>query len=125
MNPVLRWILVLPAAVGAYFLVQIANGFVTWMLPGFFNWPIQLFNSWAGPIALVVIAAKVAPAHKFIVAVAITITHAIILAILVTLECLSPNVSIPGWWLIVCALAGVAGTLVACVGISKDDSMVA
>lgn len=74
--PWIRWLLVVPGAVVAYFAVSIAVGILSELDPlwsnrseGVRNFVSQLANSIVAPISFVYAGSRVAPTHRFIVSV--------------------------------------------------------
>jgi hypothetical protein len=72
MKTILRWLLFLPAAIGAMLLAQLICGFVAWLFGESF--PLNLIGTrfvgewlaaFIGARAFVIAGASVAPSHKF------------------------------------------------------------
>src|SRR4051812_38630450 len=68
MKNLLRWICVLPAAVGAYVLVQIV-----WIFMPMPNILVQIGSSWGCPAGFIIAGIAVAPSHKSAVALALSL----------------------------------------------------
>ncbi len=113
----LRWVLILPAAAGAYIgvqvLVAIANSFtpVPEVVETAYS---QLVNSVLGPLAFVYVGAKVAPRHQFVAALVLTVLHAVANATIVTAALVSGRHSQPAWVLIGTSALGIVATLILC-----------
>ena len=126
MKPWLRWILVIPAAIGAYAGVQIAIAIMS--LIGDFFWETgsarwtQLINSAAGPAAFVWYGSKTAPVHRFITSISLTVLLAIAMSVLATLV-FSHGIGTK-WenvWLVVCGVIGVVSSIIACYSIHEEE----
>lgn len=117
-NP-LRWLLVLPVSVAAYFAVQLINILCTMAVPDFMVGLVQLFNSWAGPIAFVLAGVAVAPRQKRIVAMILAATNAIVTMIFSWVTITTPPHREPTWWIVLCALAGICGGFIALLDAPK------
>jgi len=124
----LRWILVLPASLGAYFGIQViiavANSFAP-VPESMINLWCKFINSIAGPAALVWVGAIIAPKHKFVVAITITVIHAILNAIVLTLAIISGRHSDPTWLLVGACIIGIVSTIVVCVMLHEKEISVA
>lgn len=121
----LRWVLVIPAAIGAYFGIQIAVALGNSFSPGpeiFINIFCQIVNSVAGPYCLVWAGAKTAPSNRFVVAIILTVIHAIVNGVVVTLGIISNRFSV-GYivWIIFVCLLGIAATIVCCLQFKDDE----
>jgi uncharacterized membrane protein HdeD (DUF308 family) len=127
-NPVwewLRWLAVLPAAIGAYFAVQIAVGIAMGFVNGFDDRPdyqSQFISSIVGPYFLVLAGAKTAPTFRFVTALTLTVLHATFNGSLVTLAIVQDlRQSFSLWWLILCGVVGIIASIVACVQMRKEE----
>jgi hypothetical protein len=115
----LRWIAVLPAAVAAYFVVQILYALFNWFLPDLL---VQALNSWIGPISFVGAGAYTAPSHRFQVALGLSIVLSAVVISVVALYALV--VKQFGWhfvWLVVCMVISVASTVSICMNFLKEQ----
>jgi hypothetical protein len=114
--PVLRWIAVLPAAVGAWIGIQLliilANAMVT---PRWSDWWLQLINSAASSYAFVFAGAATAPKHNFIVGIVVAILYGIFMVVIITAGFFIKT-SDPLWWLI---LSGVISLVAAIAAVAK------
>ena len=113
----LRWVLILPAAVGAYIgvqvLVAIANSFTP--LPEVVETAYsQIVNSVVGPLALVYVGAEVAPRHQLVAALVLTVLHAVASTTIVTAALVSGRHSQPAWVLIGASALGIVATVILC-----------
>jgi hypothetical protein len=123
----LRWILVLPAAVAAYFGVQIAV-IVVEAINDFFwdshsvRWT-QFVNSVAGPAAFVWCGAFVAPGYRFVTAICLSIVMTIFESVVATLVFYSGSrtLDFEGWWLIGMGVAGLVACVIACVVVREKE----
>jgi hypothetical protein len=113
----LRWIAVLPAAVGAYFGIQVLVGLGSYFTSGMdVDYLSQLICSIAGPYCLVWVGAKTAPRYRFVTALALAIVHAVANVLIVTLAVVfAKRDSTSIWWIVVCGIAGVTASIVACI----------
>lgn len=110
----LRWILILPAAAVAYFLVQVVGGIASE------TWPLsdrgqdlfsQALNSALGPWALIRVGAAVAPfPHNFTTAAVLSALVALTTAALLGASLISkmPTGYAPGWLLFTSLISFVA-----------------
>ena len=116
---VLRWIAVLPAALGAYIGVQVAIVVARSFQTGFNENPdywSQFLTSIAGPYCLVWAGAMTAPRHRNVTAITLAILYGIFTGVVMTLVIeRGMNQSTYRWWDIVCYAAGIIATIVACV----------
>ncbi len=96
----LRWITVLPAAICAYFAVQLlvimANAT---MAEGHADWYLQLINSFAGAYGFVFVGSHTAPKQQFTVAVVLASLLAIFMIGLLVVAYLIKTTD-PYWWLV-------------------------
>lgn len=111
----LRWVLVVPAAIGAYCGIQIVVAIGNSLTPipeVFLNIFCQFVNSVAGPYCLVWAGAKTAPSNNFVVAIVLTVIHAILNGVVVTLGIVSGAYS-AGYiaWLILSCILGITATI--------------
>lgn len=120
----LRWILVLPAAIGAYFGIQFAVAIANSIGLGpewFVNIYCQIINSIIGPYCLIMAGAKTAPDYHFIVAVVLTAIHLVAAGYIVTYAIISNNHVDPLWWLTLSMVFGITATIVACIQCHKNE----
>lgn len=121
----LRWLAVLPAALGAYFGIQLVIGLARGLEDGFADRPdykSQLICSILGPYFLVWVGAKTAPRFRFVTALTLTVLHAIAAGSLVTIGIVQGLLQSGAlWWLIICSVVGFVGTIVLCVQMRKGD----
>ena len=120
----LRWVLVVPATVGAYCGIQIVVAIGNSFSPVpeiFINIFCQIVNSVAGPYCLVGAGAKTAPNNNFVVAIVLTVVHAIFNGVVVILGIISSMYG-PWYiaWLIFAYILGITATIVCCLQF-KDD----
>jgi uncharacterized membrane protein HdeD (DUF308 family) len=127
-NPVwnwLRWVAVLPAAIGAYFGVQIVVGLAMVYANGLDDSPdykSQLICSIVGPCSLVLAGAKTAPKFRFVTALTLTVLHAIYSGALVTLAMVRvATQSASLWWLILSGVIGIIASIATCIQIRKEE----
>ena len=112
----LRWLLVLPSAVVAFFLIQlvvIIGGFLSDnKLP---DWAYQLINSAASGYAFVGAAAWMAPGRKFVVAIVHTVVVTVFGVLIVLVAIAQSGRQSDSWLLLLAAgVLTVAGGGVAC-----------
>lgn len=112
----LRWLLVLPAAVSAFFAIQLVMAVVTWFEPD--RWS-QFINSIAGPFCFVYAGAKVAPKNSVAVAVVLTVICAVFYAVVVTLGLIA-RVADSEVWVILTSTVAIAAAIVACLQIHHE-----
>jgi len=119
----LRWIGVLPAAVGAYVGIQILIGLTSYLRVGMdVDFWSQLISSAAGPYCLVWAGAKTAPRFRFIAALALAILHATAYSSVVTLAMsLANSNSTSLGWAVVCGAAGIIGSMAACIQFRHEE----
>ena len=125
MKPWLRWIFVLPAAIGAFAGVQML--IITGSLIGIVdssggNLWIQFISAVLCPVAFVWCGSKTAPAYRFFTSICLTVLFSMLATILATLvfthtvETKSSN-----GWLAICALAGIISSIVTCYAIHEKE----
>ena len=114
--PILRWIAVLPAAVGAFFGIQLLLILMNAMTePRWSDWWLQLINSAASSYCFVYAGAATAPKHKFVVGIVLAILFGIFIVAIATAGFFIKTTD-PLWWLI---LAGVISLIAAIVAVVK------
>lgn len=127
-NPVwdwLRWLAVLPAAIGAYFAIQIAVGLVMVFENGLDDRPdykSQFICSVVAPYVLVLAGAKTAPKFRFVTALTLTVLHALFSGAIVALAMvwgMSQSDSL--WWLILSEVIGIITSIAACIQMRKEE----
>lgn len=118
MNNWLRWILVLPTAVGAYIVVQVLNVIINPWFLGFGtigNLATQLFNSFAGPVAFIITGAKVAPNHRFFTGLVLAALHTLLIGGSLMLSIFNYNqYSTPTWLIVLSCVVSLIATAGAC-----------
>jgi hypothetical protein len=112
--PWLKWILVLPAAIGGFVVVQI---FI--VLGGLFldtgSYYAQFASALLCPAAFVSAGSTVAPAYRYITSICLTIVVAILQTALLTWLIIEKRETTSGLaWLIFCGLAGVVACVAEC-----------
>lgn len=119
----LRWIGVLPAAIGAYAGIQILVGLSSCLRVGMdVDYWSQFLCSAAGPYCLVWAGAKTAPRFRFVTALTLAIVHAVACGSIITLAmCLANSNSTSLWWALVCGAAGIVATMAACIPFRHDE----
>jgi hypothetical protein len=125
MNHTLRWIAVLPAAIGGYLGIQvvvaIANSFSGYP-ESLINLWCQLINSIDGPYCFVLAGAKTAPFHRFITAVVLTMLYSLANGVLLTLVLTSQRqFSTPLWWFVTSLIIGLVTAIVVCVQLQAAE----
>ena len=89
--PILRWIAVLPAAVGAFFGIRLLLFLITeptrWL-----DWSLQLLDSAASSFFFVYAGAATAPKHQFIVGIVLAILFGVFIIALAIARVLFQNV---------------------------------
>jgi uncharacterized membrane protein HdeD (DUF308 family) len=121
----LRWIAVLPAALGAYIGIQLVVGLVRSLETGVDDRPdywSQFISGIAGPYCLVLAGAKTAPRYRFVTALTLTVLHGFVNGSLVTLAIvLAWRQSASLWWLILCCAVGIIASIVACIQMRREE----
>jgi len=125
LQDVMRWIAVLPAALGAFVGVQIAIIVISLVQSGFNEGPdywAQFANSVAGTYFLVWAGAKTAPRHRYVTALALAVLYGIFTGAVFTLAIeRGLYQSAYRWWDILCYVAGIISAIVACVHIRFES----
>jgi hypothetical protein len=101
----------------AYFIVQIINGLASdvVLFTPLSNWVSQGFNSFAGPLALLWAAWKIAPKGKFVTVLCLTVGHAMLAASLFVWVYSKPvKTAQPLWWLLLCSVISIVTTVLFC-----------
>jgi hypothetical protein len=122
---VLRWIAVLPAAVGSYVGVALLTVLMQHLNSDSAFWG-ELSSAVFAPMAFVYAGATTAPTHRFTTAITLTVLHAMLLAgmfgfIAYGLFVLKTTFKDPVWWAATRAVIGVAVTIGATVAISREE----
>ena len=123
----LRWILVIPAAIGAYAASQVVIGLLSLVSDFFWStgsarWT-QLMNSAAGPAAFVWYGSRVAPRYRFSTSICLAVLLSMAVTAFVTfffsrgLGTKWENV-----WFVICAVVEIISSIVACHSIQKADA---
>lgn len=113
---ILRWIAVLPAAVSAYFGIQLLLILLNSLTEdGWSDWGLQLINSATSSYCFVYAGAVTAPTRRFIVGVVLAILLGVFV-VAVTTAGFFVEASEPLWWL---ALAGIISLIAAIVATVK------
>jgi len=131
----LRWLAVLPAAVGAYFASQVVTGLLTEV--GYFfyagrgfedgwldrpDYKSQFLCSIIGPYCLVWAGAKTAPRYRFVTALTLAVLHAVGNGSVVTLAIVRGMYqSASLWWLILSCVVGIISSIGACIQMRKEE----
>lgn len=117
---VLRWIAVLPAAVGAFFGIQLLLILVNAMTePRWSNWWLQLINSAASSYCFVYAGAATAPKHQFIVGIVLAIVFGIFIVAVATAGFFIKTTD-PLWWLILAGVISLVAAIVAVVQLREE-----
>lgn len=117
---VLRWIAVLPAAVGAFFGVQLLLILVNAMTePRWSDWWLQLINSAASSYCFVYAGAATAPKHQFIVGIVLAIIFGIFIVAIVTAGSFVKTTD-PLWWLILAGVISLIAAIIAVVQLREE-----
>jgi hypothetical protein len=121
----LRWIAVLPAAIGAYLGIQVVVAIGNSFGPGpesLINLWCEFINSVAGPYCFVLAGAKTAPSHRFITAVVLTVLFSVANGVLLTLVLTSQRqFSTPLWWFVTSLIIGLVAAIIACVQLHHQE----
>ena len=134
----LRWVLVLPASLGAYLGVQVLVGLLSelidlpWVIPSgwedvYQDWVSQGLNSVVGPIALIYAGVRTSPrGDRFHTSVALAVLYGVISGGLAVYSLFLPPLSYPRWWLLTTTAAGIITVIAVCIQIQgTEDSNVA
>ena len=123
----LRWILVLPGAVGAYLGVGLLVGLSSEELPlpdAIQDWYSQAMNSVVGPWVLVYAGARIAPrGRRFVTSVVLAVLFGVLTGAIAPLGLLLEHRSHPYWWFAVSAIAGIVTVIVACVQVQRSETL--
>jgi hypothetical protein len=119
----LRWLLVLPAALGAYIVLQALFVLLSLLLavPEALNRGVsQLIADIFCPYYFVYIGSKVAPAFRLHVAVLLTVVLSVLYGMLLLYGVLRGDISYPLWWLTLSLVLGLGSCVFAVVRIQDD-----
>ena len=105
----LRWLAVLPAALLAFFAIQLLVILMNAMMAeGYASWVLQLVNSAASSYAFIHAGTYTAPKYQFIVGVILAALMVIFMLGVVVLRAYNQT-SDPFWWIaLACAISMVA-----------------
>ena len=125
----LRWVLVLPVAVGAWVGAQISimaigNVFYPMGLWNLATWFVKIATIAVAPYGLVWAGAQTAPRHSFTVAIVLTVVHAIFATAILVLAIDVERLTAPLWWIITGYIVGAAVTIVACVQFRRKEGKI-
>jgi hypothetical protein len=116
----LRWIAVLPAAVGAFFAIQLLILLMdATMAEGRATWFLQLINSFAGAYAFVFAGAHTAPKHQFIVGIVLAVVLSVFLITLPTLAFFIKTTD-PFWWIALASIVSLVAVIAAIIQLRED-----
>jgi hypothetical protein len=117
---VLRWVAVLPAAIGAWIGVQLlvilANAAV---IPRWSDWWLELINSAMSSYAFVYAGAATAPKHNFIVGIVVAILYGIFMVVIITAGFFIKT-SVPLWRLVLSGVISLVATIAAVVKLREE-----
>jgi hypothetical protein len=117
----LRWLAVLPAAIGAYCVAQIViilGGTIGAEMEGRIpmpDWVFQIINSIVPPICFIWAGAKTAPKYCHIVAIFLTVIFCIFTTGLLTYGILMHYARYPTWWFITTGVVSIISATVSCI----------
>ena len=120
----LRWLLVLPAAAGAWVVALLfCNAFflmTPFILP---EWAKQLVAPGVTSAAFVYAGAKAAPSFQFVTALTLTVLHAVIFTLLFVfiLQADQQFRTAPMWWLAITLIPALAATIGVCVSLKNEQ----
>jgi hypothetical protein len=116
----LRWIAVLPAAVGAFFAIQLLIIVAdATMAEGRSVWYLQLVNSFASAYVFVFAGAHTAPKYQFKVGVVLAVLLVIFIVGVIALAS-GIKTTEPLWWLVLTSAASIAAALGAVVQLKEE-----
>jgi len=133
MPNLLRWILVIPASLGAYFGIQILVGLsselldLPWFLPSDWkdvakDWWSQGLNSVAGPIALIYAGSFTSPkGHRFHTSIALAVLFGVIAGGIIAVSLFSTQLLYPQWWLLMTTIASIVTVIIVCIRIQRTE----
>jgi hypothetical protein len=120
----LRWILVVPAALLSWVVVQLPVALLTetGTLPDSWRDPAsQLANSVIPPFLLVWVAAVLAPRQPFVVALAVTVLHALFIGVVIGMRLFSPvRFTVPVLWLVATGLISIVTTIMVTLAVHRE-----
>ena len=122
MQPWLKWILVLPAAIGAYVGVQLLVILGSLIL-GTGELITQFVGAVLCPIAFVSAGSRVAPLYRLLTSVCLTVLVAIYSAVVTTWAFFGkvPYTKSDLTWFIVCGVAGIVACIFQCHGFYLEE----
>lgn len=84
-------------------------------------WLKQLIGSAAAGAAFVAAGANTAPSRRFITALVLLVVHAVLYTAGFAFILARHSETVPIWWLAVCSVAALAGTVCMCVVLHKEE----
>lgn len=121
----LRWLLVLPAALGAFLVLQVLFVVLSLLLavPDAWNRGIsQTIATIFCPYYFVYIGSKIAPDGRLYVAVSLTVVLSVIYGMLLTLGLGRLGGSVPVWWFFTCLLMSLGSCVVAVARVQNEET---
>lgn len=116
MKPALRWIAVLPAAIGSYLLMALTLMYLgLWFQTSYGLWVLSIGSAIACPWNFIAVGWMVAPKFKTQTAIVLVTIHAVVVSVTMTLGAVHPSPSLPEWWNIAHGLIGIVATVVVAV----------
>ena len=129
----LRWILVLPAAIGAYAGIQIVVIVGNTFCPGpqvFIQYFCQFVNSVAAPYCFVLAGARTAPRYRLVAAIALVVVLAVLYGSVTTLAVVQGRMGVydqlhsdPLWWVITSSIIGIVASGAACLHVYRAQAV--
>jgi hypothetical protein len=120
----LRWIAVLPGAIVAFAIAQVAVLIGSWLSPWLPDALVQLLGAVVCPISALNAAIVIAPKFKFAVALSITslMTGSMfVIVFLVVSETYAPSY-VNKWWFLFSCGAGIVAPIWTCISLHHHDS---
>lgn len=124
-----RWLLVVPAALAAFGVVQVLVAIILTLSPlqglspKLSDGAGQLVNSALGPYCFVLMGSLVAPSHRRASAITLAVLGLAIMGAVYILSSMIGGVArfgFTGWWLFVSFVLGVASSCIACNHVRLD-----
>ena len=125
---VLRWIAVLPAALGAYAGVALLTVTSQYIFQDSEIYG-DFISAILAPAAFVIVGANVAPQHKLITAISLTVLHAMLLAslfgfIAYGVFMMQIKLTHPIWWDATRAIISIVTTIAVCLEVARENPVV-
>jgi hypothetical protein len=118
---ILRWIAVLPAAIGAWIGIQLLLILMSFMFTPYryADWVLQITTTAFSSYVFVTLGAYTAPRFQYQTGIVLAIFLGIITVMVATARWFIPSTDVPAWWITIVSLIGLVSTVVAVIHLGQ------